>query len=541
MSSIQASFDEVRQQAFREAGVSVATMDAYEAAKEAGLSDDEMDRAVTLAGMSDQQREQAKATANKQDISISQAIGVVRSKRTEKNTITELPIDSIFPSPENDKLYDPINPAAPDFLALVKSVESSGVLDSIQITLDAYIVSGHRRHAAARAAGLATVPCRQLPIRRRDDIDAFVRLLAEHNRQRVKTLAERTREEVIQVDADEAYQHLKEYRRAKSGLVRISAGSIVETLPERRRASISKAKMPMLIAAQEVISALEDHWPLSVRQVHYRIVAGGVTVLRHSNKPDSAYGNNLASYKDLCNLLARARIAGLVSWDAISDETRPFQPWSTWKEPGAFMANQTANFAKGYWRDLLQSQPNHIEIVAEKLTVRTTVERAASHYTIPTQIGRGFSDVGLRHNLAQRFTASGKEKMVVVLVGDLDPDGEGICESFKRSMRDDFGIPDNRMTAIKAGLRMDQVTEFNLPPSMQAKTTSSRFARFEERHGTDAWELEAMSPNRLADELRKTIDSVIDHDAFEYEREQEIADAQHLEGVRRAAITALAG
>jgi hypothetical protein len=75
---------------------------------------------------------------------------------------------------------------------------------------------------------------------------------------------------------------------------------------------------------------------------------------------------------------------------------------------------------------------------------------------------------------------------------------------------------------------------------MQAKTTSSRFARFEERHGTDAWELEAMSPDRLADELRNVIDSVIDLEAFEHEREQEVADAQHLEGVRRAAVTAMA-
>ena len=102
------------------------------------------------------------------------------------------------------------------------------------------------------------------------------------------------------------------------------------------------------------------------------------------------------------------------------------------------MANEINSFAKGYWRDVLQSQPDHIEIVAEKLTVRAIINRVAAHYTIPTQIGRGFSDVDMRHNLSDRFFSSGKEKMIVVLVGDLDPDGEGICESFKRSMRDDL-------------------------------------------------------------------------------------------------------
>ena len=102
-------------------------------------------------------------------------------------------------------------------------------------------------------------------------------------------------------------------------------------------------------------------------------------------------------------------------------------------------------------------------------------------------------------------------------------------------------VPDSRMIVVKAALRMDQVRDFNLPRSMLANPDSSRFARFKERHGTDAWEVEAISPEVLATELRKSIDGLIDHAAFERERKQESVDAQYLEGVRRATMTAIGG
>ena len=46
------------------------------------------------------------------------------------------------------------------------------------------------------------------PFRRADDLDRFVRLLREHNRQREKSRDERLREEVICVDPEDAYQTL---------------------------------------------------------------------------------------------------------------------------------------------------------------------------------------------------------------------------------------------------------------------------------------------------------------------------------------------
>jgi ParB-like chromosome segregation protein Spo0J len=91
--------------------------------------------------------------------------------------VGHVPLSSILPSPENDQLYRPIDIKDIEIVALAKSIRINGVLESLILTADNYIVSGHRRYAAAKLAGLEAVPVRRLQIRRDDDLNAFVHLL----------------------------------------------------------------------------------------------------------------------------------------------------------------------------------------------------------------------------------------------------------------------------------------------------------------------------------------------------------------------------
>src|SRR5436309_1766397 len=74
--------------------------------------------------------------------------------------ITHRPLSEIRPSPQNDKLYKPVDPNDPDFKALAENIRADGVREALIVTRDGYIVSGHRRYAAASIAGLETVHCR---------------------------------------------------------------------------------------------------------------------------------------------------------------------------------------------------------------------------------------------------------------------------------------------------------------------------------------------------------------------------------------------
>jgi len=439
-----------------------------------------------------------------------------------------LSITNIRPSPENDKLYKPVNLRDPQTIALADSILKFGVKEPIVITLDGFILSGHRRFAAAKLAGLKQVPVRYEKIYRWDE--QFVRLLREFNRQREKTLDERLREEIVSVSVDEAYSSLVEYRQHASEILAETV-----TLGEcKDRATITDAKKPMLDAIRSILQQRKKFWPLSDRAIHYALL--NIRPLRHASKPDSVYENTLRCYKDCCDLLTRARLCGLIPMAAISDETRPVTTWKTNSTASEFVQKEIGDFAMGYWRDLLQSQPNHVEILVEKNTVEPIVHTIASRYTMPMTSGRGFCSIPPRQQMLQRFRKSGKERLVLIVVSDFDPEGESICESFARSMRDDF---DCDIVCIKAALTYRQTQELDLPPALTAKETSSRYAGFVQKYGDEVYELEALPPEQLQELVDEAVRSVIDVDLFNVELRKEATDAQWLDFTRRKLLAAL--
>ncbi len=455
---------------------------------------------------------------------------------THPGAARDLPLDAIRPSPENDLLYRPVDPEDPELIALAASIARFGVKEPLVVTCDGWIVSGHRRYAVAALAGLKYVPCRIEPLRRSDDLDQFVRLLREYNRQRTKSLDEQLCEEVISFDPQAAHQALREHRRRKSDKSGFSALTKVQMSGTRRRKGISRAKEPMLAVVQRILAERAEFWPLSDRSVHYALLND--PPLRHDAKYGSAYANDRASYQDLADLLTRARLAGQSPWEAIADETRPVLTWQADANVGVFLRRELDGLFQGYWRDYQRSQANHIEIVAEKLTVRGIVEPVAQEYCVPLTIGRGYCSIGPRRDLAERYRRSGREKLIVLLLSDFDPDGENIAASFARSLRDDFGI--DQVTAVKVALTADQVRALGLPPQMKAKSGASTYAKVTAEHGEDVFELEALPPAELQQLLREALDAVIDHEAFQAEIEAERSEAAFLAGMRQRVQRALA-
>src|SRR5262245_29536620 len=74
-------------------------------------------------------------------------------------------VASLKPSPENTNLYRPASDD-PDILKLADSIKKRGLLDPLIVTLDNFIVSGHRRYAALKLIGQLFATCKVLSIRR---------------------------------------------------------------------------------------------------------------------------------------------------------------------------------------------------------------------------------------------------------------------------------------------------------------------------------------------------------------------------------------
>lgn len=452
--------------------------------------------------------------------------------------VSMVPPENLRPSPENNALYRPVDPADPEIIAMADSMKAYGVQQHFIATADLWLTSGHRRLVAAKLAGLAAVPCKVLDFRKDEDHDRFMQLLRECNRQRVKSFDEKLREETLSASPEVAYQSLIEYRETQT----CPSLDTLDIRDEKKRCEITSAKGPFLEAIQKIIRERKKFWPLSDRQIHYGLLND--PPLTHASKPNSTYRNDKDSYKSLTELVTRARIVGDIPMNVIADPTRPVTVWNVHRDVGGYLAGEVNDFCRGYWRDLMQSQPNHIELIGEKNTVASTIRPVAAKCCIPMTIGRGYCSLRPRYDIAQRFRKSGKERLVLLMLSDFDPDGEEIAHSFARSLRDDFGI--ENIEPVKVALTADQVDEFALPPLMKAKKRGKKeyegvAKRFVDQHGDDVWELEALPPATLQRLLQETVDSVIDVDAFNHELDAEKTDAAKLEAVRAVMLDTFRG
>jgi hypothetical protein len=151
--------------------------------------------------------------------------------------------------------------------------------------------------------------------------------------------------------------------------------------------AISSRRMPFLDAVAKVIEDNRAYWPLTARQIHYRLLndpplrdrsKDGRMTRKGTSSQDSTYVNDKESYNALIRLLKDARLEGLISWNVIHDPTRPVTIWKVHDSTQPYVEEELQTFLSNYSRNLLQSQPNHIELFAEKKTLTSIIRPISS-------------------------------------------------------------------------------------------------------------------------------------------------------------------
>jgi hypothetical protein len=456
-------------------------------------------------------------------------------------------VSSLKPSPENRQLYRSVD-EDPDIGTLAESIKRNGC-EPLIVTADNFIVSGHRRHAALQRIGQAFVACRVLELRR-DSVgtDEYLALLRDHNHQRSKSVAEQVREELLDINPEEAHRRLRVLRDKSVNAAECNGVELLNIEGSKKRYGISEDKAEHVKYIKQIVSDRRAYWPLSVRGVHYPLL--NYEFIRgyywpRRGEPDFGtkralpYKNDDGSYNATSDLITRLRLNGTIPWEAFDDFTRPLKEFRAFRDVRQFLRQEVKNLLGGYWRDLLQTQPNHIEVVCEKNTIYHMVLRVTGKYQIPTSSGRGFNSIDPWHDLQQRYVASGKKRLIVIVLSDYDPEGEMIPQVGGRTLRDDFGVED--FSIIKAGVTREQINKYRLPPQNFAKETSSNYEWFINRNGGEkaVYELEALDPEDMLRDLGEVVQSVIDLDLFNREAAREQEEAAYLEAARMRATAAL--
>ena len=195
---------------------------------------------------------------------------MAKPKKQDKSHFDEysvlLPVAAIQVAPENDLLYDRFGIANRDDADLAISIRDKGIQEPLTLSNDQYLLSGHRRLAAAKYLGLQEVPCRLV------EVDFYplttterLEVLRLYNQQREKSPGERIKEKLLDIDPKDAHQELKR-RRIDALLLKGATDANVKMGAVKKRASITT--MQFLAKAQAVILENKEYWPLTVRLVH---------------------------------------------------------------------------------------------------------------------------------------------------------------------------------------------------------------------------------------------------------------------------------
>lgn len=255
----------------------------------------------------------------------------------------------------------------------------------------------------------------------------------------------------------------------------------------------------LLEQAQAVLDEYREYWPLTCRQIFYRMVGA-----HGYDKTEAAYGR-------LCHHLANARRGKLIPFDAIRDDGVTTYNLGHFEDRDDFLRHVRGLGAR-YTRNRLAAQEYHIEVWCEAAGMLPQLHRVAERYSVPVYSSGGFDSLTAKKRLSDRICDTGKPAIILHL-GDYDPSGKSIFNAVADDVAA-FVEADRPWGTItvdfeRVALTEEQVAEHDLPTA-PAKASDSRAKGW--KGGT--CQLEALSPDQIASILKEAIERRIDWTQF---------------------------
>ncbi|MBE3126328.1 MAG: hypothetical protein IMZ57_11815 [Acidobacteria bacterium] len=289
-------------------------------------------------------------------------------------------------------------------------------------------------------------------------------------------------------------------------------------MKQRRRIAWTEHILRKLHAAQAVIEELREFHPLTLRAIHYRLVA------------TEFYENTMSEYTMLGQCLKWARLDGLVSWDVIEDRNRILRDYSGWESAEPFVEAHRKRFLAGYRRDVFHAQQTRCEVWTEKDAVSNIIGPICKNYTVPLVICRGEISVSFLHDYAERV-AGYDEGAVLFYIGDFDPSGCAMDKDIQTSLRDEHHVD---VEFHRIALTREDIDRYQLPHKpTAAKRSDPRYESHVLEHGEVAVELDALHPKVLQEKVQAAIEGIIlDRPQYERQVKKERADLARLKKLK---------
>ena len=250
-------------------------------------------------------------------------------------------------------------------------------------------------------------------------------------------------------------------------------------------------------------------YSLTLRQLYYQLVARGII----ENTPQK--------YEAIGDLVNKARLAGLIDWEAITDRTRKIGGGNVTISPEEIILRQSVYFSHNRW----DNQPNYVEVWVEKDALTDVVKNACFDTDTPYFACRGYCSQSAMWIAAQRFIRRRRadQKCYILYLGDHDPCGMEMTRDIADRMKL-FGAD---VTINRLALNMDQIISLKLPPNT-TKESDSNTLKYRAQFGDTCWELDALEPQKICDVIKDAIKPLMDEAILGKTLELESAQQQEL-------------
>lgn len=277
--------------------------------------------------------------------------------------------------------------------------------------------------------------------------------------------------------------------------------------------NFSEDRRVLILQANAILDEMKAQgYTLSLRQLYYQFVARDIIP------------NTERSYKNLGDLISKARMAGKIDWLAIEDRGRNMRRW--WINDTPKHALEYANFGfsengieTGLALDHWEDQDTYVEVWVEKDALTGIIMRPCEVRRVPFLACKGYLSSSEAWGAGRRFRKMAAEgrRCVLIHLGDHDPSGIDMTRDNGERLAL-FSGEDVEIRRI--ALNMDQIEQYNPPPN-PAKTTDKRAEGYIRRFGRESWELDALEPRVIDELVMAELDSLIDPEVWNQTRASE--------------------
>ena len=275
------------------------------------------------------------------------------------------------------------------------------------------------------------------------------------------------------------------------------------TLIAYKEQRFAAKSLKLIEKANEIIADFQSQgYTLTLRQLYYQFI----TI--------NYFSNSEQSYNRLGETISNARLAGLVSWDAIEDKTRFVRGKDHWNgEDGHFDFMRDSK--KWFNIDMWENQPNYVEVWIEKDALLGVIERPCWELDVPYMSCRGYMSQSEEWAAANRFSeaADSGRNPVLIYLGDHDPSGIDMSRDHNDRLTmflEHLGVD---VDVRRVALNLDQVQKYK-PPENPTKPKDSRSPDYVRKFGRKCWELDALKPSVLDQLVRDRVDDLRDMDLW---------------------------